>query len=381
MEVTHTEDTAVKSRWNALGFFALAASLAISTSAPAQEARDIKAELGFEPVSESPRPPELPPPLPAKVITGIPVVDKKDLIVPAPVIVSTDSAPYDPFRGRVTVRADFGDGVGYTRGFAFLEAMLPIRQDAQSILFADLRIVNFDHEDRWEYNLGGGYRWYSPRIDHVLGVNAFYDARKSDFNYYQQLGGGVEVLGRKWEFRSNGYLVVGAAHRVVSDTGVVSLGTIVSNNFVFQRVQTVEAALGGVDVEIGCRIPFLDRWAVRGYTGFYSYSAAQIGVANGVRGRLEAQLTERISLHLQGQRDQLFHTTVSGGLAIHFGAAPYRRGRGAPTWDDVLRQPIHRDPNIVIATTTTTGTSFEPVPPPPPPPPSEEPEPEGRLID
>src|SRR5262249_42938560 len=62
----------------------------------------------------------------------------------------------------LTLRHDFGDGVGYTRGFSYLEGFLPLYQpDDRSLLFGDVRVVNFDSQNRWEFNAGGGYRSYA----------------------------------------------------------------------------------------------------------------------------------------------------------------------------------------------------------------------------
>ena len=59
---------------------------------------------------------------------------------------------------RWTVRHDIGDGVGYTRGFTFLEGFVPLYQaDNHSVWFGNGRVVNFDDMDRWEFNAGGGY--------------------------------------------------------------------------------------------------------------------------------------------------------------------------------------------------------------------------------
>jgi hypothetical protein len=264
------------------------------------------------------------------------------------------------------LRGDAGDGIGYKRGFTHIEAMLPIWQGDRSLTFADVRLVNFLHENRWEYNLGGGYRWYSDRYQRVFGLNAFYDARKTGDHYYQQLGIGFETLTPNVEFRTNGYFIVGAAHRVIADTGFVNRG-VVNNNTVFQRLQTVETALGGLDAEIGCRLPFLDRYAARGYIGYYTYAAEGIPVLHGIRGRLEMQLSEQVSAHFSVQNDRLFDTTVTGGLAVHFGAPAYRTGTGRASWYDVLHQRVVRDVNIVITNTTVGSTNNVPVPPAPPP--------------
>lgn len=348
----------MKSRGMRLGTLALAAWLLPLAPAWAQEKR---ATLGFEVPGEKSAP-TLPRDLPKDEAPAAAVMPRSMLGLPN--ICDPDSKP---FWGRLTLRTDVGDGVGYTRGFTTFEAMIPLDQDSRSLWFSDVRLLNFDQENRWEYNLGAGYRWYSERSACVFGVNAFYDARKTDYHFYEQLGLGFEALTPTVEFRVNGYWIVGQAHRLVGDSGFNNIG-IAANNFIFVRQQIIETAMGGVEVEAGGRLPFLDRFCPRLYAGFYSYSAANQQTANGVRGRFEAQLTERITLHASVQNDAVFRTTASGGLAISFGAPAYRCSCGRPSWEDVLRQPVHRDVNIVVHQNTNTVTAAQPVPPPPPPP-------------
>ncbi|MBI3823050.1 MAG: inverse autotransporter beta domain-containing protein [Planctomycetes bacterium] len=364
-------------RRTALATLILGLTFASATPGSAQQKR---AALGFE----DPTLPRIPavelPREPGKFVTGIPVVQRKNDGPAEPMLTARDFADNGLFPGRVSLRADGGDGVGYARGFTYLQAMVPLLEDRHSLLFADVRAVNFLDENRWEYNVGGGYRCYSPSHDCIFGSNIYYDARKTDYHLYHQIASGWEVLGRRLELRGNGYFIVGAGHHVVRDTDVVNLG-IINNNFVSRRIRTIEAALGGGDIEFGGRLPFAERYCPRAFVGFYTYSAERIGVANGVRVRMEAQLSERVSLHAQVQNDQLFHTTGSAGIAIHFGAPAYRRGNADVTWDDVMHQRVQRDVNVVTSTATTITTTTTPVPPPPPPPPppSEEPEFEKTL--
>lgn len=330
--------------------------LAIPALAQAQ------AELGFEP---EPRPHHAATMLPLDAKTagaGLELAQKKEDATDKPAVVSAGDCRCvtDPFRGRLSLRHDFGDGVGYDRGFSYIEAMLPIRSEARSLSFIDLRLVNFDHEERWEYNVGAGYRWLNSNCTTVLGVNGFYDARKTDHHAYQQIGVGLEALRRCVEFRANGYFIVGPSQRLIGDTGPVFQG-IVNNNLVFQQQKTTEFAYSGLDAEAGILLPFLERYAPRAYLGAYSYWTPQTTTTYGARGRLEAQLSERIALHFSIQHDKVFDTTVTGGLAIHFGAPAFRRGTGVPSWSDVLQQRVHRDVNVVINQGTTTTTTTFPI--------------------
>jgi len=273
-----------------------------------------------------------------------------------------------PVPARFTIQGEAGRGVGFTRGFSLLEGFVPLWQpNADSLFFADLRAVNFDAAERWEFNAGGGARAYAPLLDRVLGVNAFYDGRHTERNYFNQLGVGLEALGKILEFRANGYFILGTQSQIIGDTGPVNVG-VAGGNIVFNRTQFLEVARGGVELEVGVPAPLLEKFYSRAYLGFYSYSAPGVTTANGIRGRLESQLSDRIALHLSIQNDQVFNTTVVGGLSFSFGAPAFRRGCCPPSWTDILGQRVHRDVDVVISQESSSTTTLVPLPPPPPPP-------------
>src|SRR5262249_3530707 len=150
-----------------------------------------------------------------------------------------------------------------------------------SVLFSDLRVVNFDDASRWEFNAGGGYRTYFDYLDVVLGVNAFYDGRHTDTNFFNQIGVGVELLFNWWEFRANGYFVVGDTRQLATDSGPV-IGSVVGNQVILDRQQVFDVAMSGVDTEVGARLPWLTRFNPRVYVGFYHYSASGMPTVNGI---------------------------------------------------------------------------------------------------
>ncbi len=100
------------SRW----LICLLGSLAIGASAVAQE-KDV-----------APPKEPIPPPL------TIPAAGIAEWFAP------------DLLRPRISVRHDVGDGVGFNNGFTYLQAWNPLVQQAgRSVLFSDLRVVNFDN--------------------------------------------------------------------------------------------------------------------------------------------------------------------------------------------------------------------------------------------
>lgn len=248
---------------------------------------------------------------------------------------------------RWTVRADVGDGVGYSRGFSYLEGFVPLYQPADAeVLFGDIRVVNFDDLNRWEFNGGAGYRAHAEALDAVWGVNAFYDGRHTDTHFFHQIGVGAELIFGNWEIRSNGYIIVGDHQKLNSDSVFAS---VAGNQVTFDRFQTFDVAMGGFDIEAGGLLPFLPEFSPRAFIGFYHYSADGMPTANGIRGRLEAWLTPNCSLHFAIQNDAVFDTTVSGGLALHFGGSRMRHDGGPRSVEERLDQRVVRDVDIVIA--------------------------------
>ncbi|MFO0866614.1 MAG: inverse autotransporter beta domain-containing protein [Gemmataceae bacterium] len=279
-------------------------------------------------------------------------------------LIPVEEAPYDPVPWRLTARHDFGDGPGmfgsnsYRNGFSYLEGFIPLLQGQGEVVFGDLRVVNYDDSRLWEFNSGVGYRYLMPDRDVILGANVFYDVRVSDPFGYHQLGVGVEALGERFEFRSNGYFVLGAGNRTFGTPGLAGA---------FREV-----AYSGLDAEVGGRLWGLDLIKTRAYVGYYMYGADEAATAHGIRGRFETDLTQRLSLHGSIQHDRVFDTTASVGIAIHFGAPAFRRGSAAPTISERLGQRVVRDIDIVLnQAALPVNPPPPPTPPPPPPPPIE----------
>ena len=151
-----------------------------------------------------------------------------------------------PITALFSLRHDIGDGVGFRNGFTYLEGFIPVSQrPGQSLSFANVRVVNFDDKNLWEWNIGGGHRWLNRRGTFVLGVNAYYDGNRTYHNDYHQLGVGFEALGQLMEFRLNTYTVMGPRE--------THLGTnftdpfFIARNIGLNRSDFIETALSGFD--------------------------------------------------------------------------------------------------------------------------------------
>ena len=140
--------------------------------------------------------------------------------------------PYVEFGGRAGSFRDIGQG----------NLFLPLWQDCDSLLFADLR-GHWTDVDSSEGNWGLAYRTILPS-EWIFGVYGFYDLRHSRFdNNFSQATVGVELLDVCWGFRVNGY--VPESDEELTGSGIA----FIQNNNLVVRAEE-EAAYWGVDFEV-----------------------------------------------------------------------------------------------------------------------------------
>jgi hypothetical protein len=273
-----------------------------------------------------------------------PVAPTGMLVAPAPSPVEIAS--------RFTIRRDFGSGVGYTNGYTYLEGFIPLSQTpGESIVFGNVRVINYDNAQFWETQVGGGGR---QLIDNtVWGINSFYDGRNTDSNYYNQFGFGMEALREKWEFRSNFYFPIGHQTTTVGDSGFTN-PQFVGTNISLDHTQQLVTAMKGLNMEGGRILPSCwESLRTYAYVGYYHYDASGVQSIDGIRGRLESWVNEGFSMNFSAQRDQVFGTTITGGLSFHLGGV-VKGSRAGNELAAKLGNRVVRDPNIVLQNTSTT---------------------------
>jgi len=112
--------------------------------------------------------------------------------------------PSDQKHKRVAIRHIEGGGVGYNKGYTTLEAFLaPDPEQWRAMPFLDLRGHVFN-TGKLAVNAGGGVRGIAR--DRVYGGSVYYDFRNTEKGHYNQMGLGLETLGRRCDVRVNGYL-------------------------------------------------------------------------------------------------------------------------------------------------------------------------------
>jgi hypothetical protein len=81
------------------------------------------------------------------------------------------------------------------RTLYIMDFLVPLSQGDKNILFANPKYTPND-VDGWEVNLGLGYRHMLFNDSVILGINGFYDRRKTPWgSIHEQWGIGAEVLG------------------------------------------------------------------------------------------------------------------------------------------------------------------------------------------
>ncbi|HVJ80627.1 MAG TPA: inverse autotransporter beta domain-containing protein, partial [Planctomycetia bacterium] len=240
-----------------------------------------------------------------------------------------------------------GQGIGFRDPFTSTEAWVPLQVgDENQLLFADMRVI-VNNASKLGANMGVGFRRFVPAQERVWGVNGYYDYRDSGEVRHNQVGFGLESLGRYCDWRLNVYMPINPKLTVISDTYDCANPRYDGFYLFLTRTIVKETALRGFDTEIGGTI--WDRYRVRGYLGTYLFDGQETAQALGFRARIETQATDQLNLQLVYQTDKVFGGTVYGGGTLSWPGVGRREV--AEDQSDVLDRladPVNRLYNIVL---------------------------------
>ncbi|MDA1165829.1 MAG: inverse autotransporter beta domain-containing protein [Planctomycetota bacterium] len=254
------------------------------------------------------------------------------------------------------------------------QVVVPLWQDAKTLLFADVR-GQVDDQESSEGNWGLGLR---TMIDDswIAGAYGFYDLRRSEFNNnFNQATFGLEALSVDWEARINGYIPEsGAATVAALNAAQVSNGTIVVRG-------GEERAYYGVDAEVGALLADSEcgDLEVRGFLGGFHFDndAENFENISGVRARLELRAYDlswlgegsRLTLGSEYQWDDVRDGQVFAMARIRVPLGP-ARARTLTRLERRMMDRIVRDVDVVAqanpgaseaAINPLTGMAFGPV--------------------
>ncbi|OFX06945.1 MAG: hypothetical protein A3D94_12395 [Alphaproteobacteria bacterium RIFCSPHIGHO2_12_FULL_66_14] len=183
--------------------------------------------------------------------------------------------------------------VGTQRRIGELDLFVPLGQNERTLLFADARF-KADDQNSLEGNLGLGARHMLPG-GWNLGGYGYFDRRQSpNYNTFNQLTFGAEMLGTNFDFRANTYWPIGQTSAFMGTTGGGPATGAVSGSTLLVTIpgstSSTEYALTGFDAEAGVRVPIFDTsgpYDLRFYAGGYRFSDGVTPVIAGPRLRLE----------------------------------------------------------------------------------------------
>ena len=202
--------------------------------------------------------------------------------------------PEDP-AGLLTAGVLFSEHL--TTGYIDTITGLYAPQNRESFFFLNSRYV-YDDNSQFISSTGLGFRQMLFDRNAILGVNAYYDSLQSEHdNDYKQLGLGAELLTKWVDARVNYNLPEDDRFEVDRTHGAHS-------------TRRFEAALEGVNAEVGFLLPGIEKYAeVRLFAGYYHYDNPFGGDFEGFKARLEARLLPGLIADVEYWDD----TAINGG--------------------------------------------------------------------
>ena len=196
------------------------------------------------------------------------------------------------------------------RTLYIMDFLVPLYQDDRNVFFASPKFTPND-QDGWEANLGLGYRrlLFDDRL--IFGVNGFYDQRKISWgSIYEQWGVGAEVMADipigKADLgitgRFNYYHPLTSAKIYIGPNG----GYVYRGNDTYTFDDAwIKEPLGGVDGEVGIRVPYVsdyvETWV---YGGAYHFEGKYFDDVDGISARLEVIPTDFLKLNYEYRQDR-----------------------------------------------------------------------------
>lgn len=217
-------------------------------------------------------------------------------------------AEMQPIVQRITVshveaiNAYSGYGTNYSSATLFLS---PNYKLGEVMPFLDARIHRFD-DTRFGGSVGIGAR-YIPTMEsfcHLVGANLYYDIRNGHRWNFQQLGFGLECLGRSFDLRANFYFPFGKTR--YSNTSVFDdyIGSYFATHF------RCESVSWGWNIEAGYYLlkcePFLLYTAI----GPYYFGENCLKQRVGIEWRIRPQFRDYFAIDFKVNYDQTYHTVL-----------------------------------------------------------------------
>jgi hypothetical protein len=247
-----------------------------------------------------------------------------------------------------------GRGIGYSEGYTSVDLLYTPSFQAEKNMqyFLDARAHMFN-DGKSAANVGLGARYLDYKKQKVYGANLFYDYRQVHHDGFQQMGLGIEVLGKRWDFRMNGYIPFG---RNKVDFGHT---LFIFPEDLFTICKQREKVMAGFDAEFG--MPIWKKWNTR--FPFELYAASGIYYftpkiysncgrdAWGCKLRVAADVSTFLRLEVRTTYDREFRWRGEGVISVSFpiGGASCEPQICCDYLRTIAIQPVVRQEMIVVS--------------------------------
>lgn len=246
--------------------------------------------------------------------------------------ISDQNVCHSPFhRTHFDIRHTEANGVGYKDGYTTAEWFGILDHNSYFMPFLDLRGHVFNN-GKLAGNIGLGERTIIPSINHAFGLYCYYDIRQEDHGLtVHQISPGIELLGKRMEYRMNGYFPVG---RTESHHYGKKFARFQGHSILMKRKK--KFAMTGGDAELGVHVTQSTRHDVYAGAGPYYFTADSFSSWGG-KARLLWRYKDYISLEASYSYDQLFHNVFQGtvGLSYPLGKKLERKGKYCSPFHDL----------------------------------------------
>lgn len=251
---------------------------------------------------------------------------------------NSDESAQDPYCRspfhvmHVGVRHTEARGVGYDKGYTTLEGFGICDGNPYFMPFLDLRFHVFNN-GKVAGNVGIGERTMIPSINHLFGLYFYYDVRQANhgLSVINQVSPGIELVGRRMEYRINGYFPVG---RDKGDAYGYKFSRFDGNHILLKHHK--KFAMTGGDAEVGVHITQSTKYDLYAGAGPYYFSSEHASSWGG-KTRLLGRYKEYVFLEASYSYDSMFSSVVQGTIAFNypFGRKLKRKDRNCPQKNDL----------------------------------------------
>lgn len=212
------------------------------------------------------------------------------------------------------IRQTIGNGIGFNHSYTTAEMLLVLENMEGFSPFLDVRGHHFTNE-RFAGNIGVGLRYNA--CEALFGGNIYYDYLQSHGEDFNQIGGGIEMLGCDYSLRLNGYFPVGKKYAPTRHC----IFDHYLDGYIMLKNQFI-TVLKGADAEFEMTLISCPSLQVYGAVGPY-YLRTSFCTKNifGGQFRLSANLYRYFNAGILVTSDSTFGTRTSGqiGFTIPFG--------------------------------------------------------------